>query len=114
MSIVVYVSFFYLSISCSPSHKRPTTPSYVVSIIEQYCESITVIEKGIIVYDVVHWVNYTDVSLNKNLSFPLINSSWHLECELGYIPDSNSSIDCVFNSTTPEPVWNATFPLCSE
>ena len=72
------------------------------------------IEKGIIVYDVVHWVNYTDVSLNKNLSFPLINSSWHLECELGYIPDSNSSIACVFNSTAPEPVWNAISPRCSK
>ena len=74
-----------------------------------YCDMVaenTTIENGRIIYSETFPVG--------NMSYSRINTTYHVECDSGYIPANAEPVQCVLDSLQNTSRWNGNLTNCSK
>ncbi|KAF6018602.1 hypothetical protein EB796_023091 [Bugula neritina] len=72
-----------------------------------YCEYMTSPSNGSVIHQSPSSILYNTVDVAG------INSTYRVECDEGFLPDTNYSVTCVANITGVDPVWNQPRPECN-
>jgi len=78
------------------------------NIVELYCEYMTSPSNGSVIHQSPSSILYNTVDVAG------INSTYRVECDEGFLPDTNYSVTCVANITGVDPVWDQPRPECSK